>query len=84
MDRNDLHITKLGADHLGIYGMDDYILVRSRADDIDLAAVEDLFLQAYYREGNGPGTPFCHMVRAIPDPLHTDRCIVIVYHRYDV
>ena len=84
MELTDLHITKLGRVDFGIDGSDEYILAVNKVDDMDIEAAEALFLQTYYHRCRGPGTYFCDRVRAIPDPLHTDRCIVIVSHSYDV
>lgn len=65
-------------------GSDEYLLVKNVEDDIDMIEVEAQILEAKYVECDRPGGYFCNSVRAIPDDMHSDRCIVVVYHRYDI
>lgn len=77
-------IQTIGAIDKGIDGQDQYLLITDNAAAIDIGALEQSLLDQYYHDTNHPGGYFCRDVRVIPDPIHDDRCIAIVYHRYDV
>lgn len=76
--------TRIGMINEGIDGSDEYLMVRSTDDALDLPAVEQELTDLYYRESTRPGGYFCHTVRLIPDPIHDNTAIAIVQHRYDV
>lgn len=81
-DRYD--ITRIGTIEHGIDGSDEYLLVRDREQELDEQHLADLLDRRYYRRSSHPGGYFCTTQRIIHDPIHDDRCIVIVQHRYDV
>lgn len=77
-------VDKIGSVSLGVDGADEYLAVRDMEDAIDPAALEDWMLERHYVAGGGAGSYFCHSVRVLPDPIHDNRAVVIVCHRYDV
>ena len=81
-DRYD--ITRIGTIDHGIDGSDEYLSVRDREQEIDRQHLARLLDRRYYCRSSRPGGYFCTMQRIIPDPVHDNRCIVIVQHRYDV
>lgn len=65
-------------------GVDRYILITDREDDIESERqIIDEFMPHYYFDG-GPGREFCHSMRVILDPIHDNKCIAIVHWRMDI
>lgn len=81
-DRYD--ITRIGVIDHGIDGSDEYLSVRDLEQEIDRQHLALLLDKRYYYRCTRAGGYFCYTQRIIPDPIHDDRCIVIVQHRYDV
>lgn len=79
-----LNVQRIGAISKGIDGTDAYLLVTSNEDALDLEQVEEFLLQQWWSDSKGPGTYYCNSVRVIADPVHDNKCIAIVQHRYDV
>lgn len=77
-------IETIGTISKGIDGTDEYLLIVDNEDAIDIDALEQELRDRYYRDTGVAGGYYCHDVRCIPDPIHDNRCIAIVYHRYDV
>lgn len=66
-------------------GTDQYVLLkRSDGDRLTPQFAERWMLIRVYREGGGPGTPFCHNVVAIQKPFNETSCLCIIEHRLDI
>lgn len=81
-DRYD--ITPIGTICYGIDGTHEYLLVRDLEQELDQQHLALLLEQRYYCRSSYPGGYFCTTQRIIPDPIYDNRCIVIIYHEYDV
>lgn len=79
----ELETQVIGDISKGIDGCDRYLLVIRKDDDITEQDITDQVFPVYYRRCRGAGTSFCHSFRYIPDPVHSDRAIVIIQQRYD-
>jgi hypothetical protein len=77
------YLTPIGDVEQGIDGFDRFWLVRDTVDEVDVRAVEAEFLHHFYRDTNAPGGYFCHNVTVTQLP-HSNECVAIVHHRYDV
>ena len=78
-----LLFTKIGTIDNGINGSDTYLSVADNEDIVTEDNVFDETMSLYYRQSSGPGSYFCTSCRVILDPLHDNKAIVIVQHRYD-
>jgi hypothetical protein len=79
-----LQYIKIGNIELGVDGNDTYYQVYSNEDSVDYDSVFCDAMNKFYSHGNGAGSYYCHHCRVLLDPLHDNKAIVIVQHRYDV
>lgn len=79
-----IEIQSIGKIDHGVEGADAYYLLTRTDDDLTKQQAIDWLLPSVYREGGGPGSYFCHTVRAAKEQHATNRVICIAEHRYDV
>lgn len=66
-------------------GRDEYVLLtRKDGEDLTPDLAERWLLLRVYREGSGPGTRFCHAVRAVQKKGSENACICTIEHRLDI
>ena len=80
----DIRITPIGTVEQGIDGRDEYVLITSMDDALDVDFAREWLLPQVYRESMRPGGYFCTSVTIMSHPLATNRCVAIIHHRYDV
>ena len=79
-----IKLERIGRIDLGIDGVDDYYLLTRTDDNLTKQQAIDWLLPTMYHEGGGPGSYYCHTVRAAKEQHAANRVICIVEHRYDV
>lgn len=84
MKASDVQVERIGSISMGIDGTDEYVRIRRRDDDLDLAETHEWLLSRHYRDSARPGDYFCTSVTIVPMPHFNDECIGIIHHRFDV
>jgi hypothetical protein len=75
--------TTLGNIHLGVEGVDTYMVVSEPDQVLEPDDVRRWLIERLYTDTDTPGGYFCHSVSVTPHPNERD-VIAVVHHRYNV
>ena len=80
----ELLTTKIGSIGKGIDGVDTYVLLERKDDDLTVEQAHDYMMSNFYTTTNKPGGYFCHTILVTPVQDSTNKVICTIQHRYDI